>query len=188
MSHLNVETNWYNQITGGGMQNFTRGLPHKTPFYYGWVIFGLAAGMSLIAPVFAVATLSIFIIPMGDEFGWSRTLFSGAVSVGGIVGALVSPALGRIIDRSGTGPVLAASCIVVGLCAINLAFIGGVVSFYIFYIVGRMTFSSPFSLAPSTAVSNWFVRRRALVLAFIQFDQGLGLGLIPFLSQLFISE
>ena len=168
------------------MQNFTRGLPHKTPFYYGWVIFGLAAGMSLIAPVFAVATLSIFIIPMGDEFGWSRTLFSGAVSVGGIVGALVSPALGRIIDRSGTGPVLAASCIVVGLCAINLAFIGGVVSFYIFYILGRMTFSSPFQLAPSTAVSNWFVQRRALVLAFIQFGQGVGLGLIPFFSQLFI--
>ena len=173
---------------GGGMQNFTRGLPHKTPFYYGWVIFGLAGGMSLVAPVFAVATLSIFIMPMGDELGWSRTLFSGAVSIGGIVGALISPVLGRIIDRSGTGPILAASCIVVGLCAINLAFIGGVVSFYIFYIIGRMTFSGPLQLAPSTAVSNWFVRRRALVLAFIQFAQGVGLGLIPFFSQLFIGE
>ena len=66
MSHLNFETSWYNQVIGGEMQNFTRGIPHKTPFYYGWVIFGLASGMSLVAPVFAVATLSIFIIPMGD--------------------------------------------------------------------------------------------------------------------------
>lgn len=169
------------------MKTLARRLPHKTPFYYGWVIFGLAGTMSLVAPVFAVATLSIFMIPMIDELGWSRTLFSGAVSIGGIAGALISPVLGRVIDRSGTGPILAASCVVVGICAINLAFIGGVASFYIFYIIGRMTFSSPLSLAPSTAVSNWFVRRRALVLAFIQFGQGLGLGLIPFLSQLFIS-
>ena len=51
-----------------------------------------------------------------------------------------------------------------------------------------MTFSRPLKLAPSTAVSNWFIRRRALVLAFIKVGQGVGLGLIPFFSQLFISE
>ena len=39
----------------------------------------------------AVATLSIFVVPMSQEFGWSMTEFSGAVSLGGVLGALISP-------------------------------------------------------------------------------------------------
>ena len=47
----------------------------------------------------AVATLSIFVEPLIGEFGWSRTALSGAVSLAGVMAALVSPLLGRILDR-----------------------------------------------------------------------------------------
>jgi MFS family permease len=51
-----------------------------------------------------------------------------------------------------------------------------------------MTYVGPLELAPSTAVSNWFVRKRAMTLAFIQASQGIGLGLIPLIAQLAIAN
>ena len=49
----------------------------------------------------AVATLSVFIVPMTTEFDWSRAEISGAVSLGGVLAALISPTVGTLIDRVG---------------------------------------------------------------------------------------
>ena len=62
----------------------------------------------------AVATLSIFVEPMTQEFGWSRTAISGAVSIGGILGALVSPAIGAFLDRNGARAVLCLAVLLTG--------------------------------------------------------------------------
>ena len=143
--------------------------------------------MSLVRPVFAVATLSVFLVPITTEFGWSRGLFSGAVSLGGIAAAVVSPFVGRMLDRVGAGPVLAVSSLAVGICALTLPLVSGPLLFYIVYVVGRMTFAGPLELGPSTAVSNWFIRKRAVTMAWVQASQGAGLALIPFVAQSLIT-
>ena len=55
-------------------------LPHRLPFFYGWVIVGCAMLGCYARQGASVANLSIFVTPMTDEFGWSRTAISGAVS------------------------------------------------------------------------------------------------------------
>jgi hypothetical protein len=61
----------------------------RLPFFYGWIILACAccAGFARQGP--AVATLSIFVTPMTGDFGWSRTALSGAVSLGGIMAAVL---------------------------------------------------------------------------------------------------
>ena len=87
------------------MKDWQTRLARSTPFYYGWVVFGAVVGVGYSSrALMAVATLSVFVIPMTEEFGWSRGLFSGAVSVGGLVAVAVSPFAGRVIDRLGSGP------------------------------------------------------------------------------------
>ena len=78
-----------------------RALSRHTPFYYGWIVlFAVCcAGFSRQGP--AVATLSVFVEPMTSEFGWSRTALSGAVSLAGILAAVLSPMLGTLLDRHG---------------------------------------------------------------------------------------
>src|SRR5260221_543168 len=73
----------------------------RLPFHYGWLILACVccAGFARQGP--AVATLSIFVEPMTREFGWSRTALSGAVSLGGVLGALSAPILGPALDRHG---------------------------------------------------------------------------------------
>jgi len=134
----------------------------------------------------AVATLSVFVVPMTDEFGWSRAQFSGAVSLGALFGLLVSPFAGRLIDRYGSGVLLSASSAVVGLCAIGLSLTSPIWSFYALYVPGRAVFSSPLELGTSTAVSNWFIRRRPMGLAYMGIIQGIGLTIFPVIAQVLI--
>ena len=63
----------------------------RLPFFYGWVVLGCIclAGFARQGP--AVAVLSIFVVPMTEAFGWSRTEMSGAVSLGGVLAAIISP-------------------------------------------------------------------------------------------------
>ena len=68
----------------------------RLPFFYGWVVLGCIclAGFARQGP--AGAVLSIFVVPMTDAFGWSRTEMSGAVSLGGVLAAIISPMVGTL--------------------------------------------------------------------------------------------
>jgi len=163
-------------------------LANRLPFYYGWVILTIASVPSFGSrPVMAVATLSVFVVPMTDAFGWSRGQFSAAVSLGALGGLLVSPLAGKLIDRYGSGVLLSASAALVGCCAIGLSMISNIGAFYALYIPGRAAFSSPLELGTSTAVSNWFIRRRPMALAYMGIIQGIGLTIFPFIAQVLIN-
>ena len=53
------------------------------------------------------AVLAVFVVPMTAEFGWSRGVFSVALSLGGLLAVVIAPMVGRWIDRYGAGTVLA---------------------------------------------------------------------------------
>jgi hypothetical protein len=55
-------------------------LARRCPFYYGWVVFAIAASTSYAArPLMSVAVLSVFMVPMTDAFEWSRWLFAAVL-------------------------------------------------------------------------------------------------------------
>ena len=160
----------------------------KLPFYYGWVILTMASVPSFSTrSLMSVAALSVFVVPMTDSFGWSRGLFSGAVSLGALCGLLVSPFAGRLIDRYGSGLMIGAASVVAGLSAIGLATVTQAWTFYALYVPGRAVFSSPLELGTSTAVSNWFIRRRPMALAIMGVVQGVGLTIFPLIAQILIN-
>src|SRR4051794_6415921 len=49
----------------------------------------------------ARTAFSLLFPPILDEFGWERGVTAGAFSFGFFVSALLSPALGRLMDRRG---------------------------------------------------------------------------------------
>ena len=159
------------------------------PFYYGWVILALSASASYTArPLMSVATLSVFVVPMTEQFGWSRGMFSGVVSLGGLCAIAISPLVGRFIDRYGSGIMIAATSAVAGVCAVGLAVVSQSWAFYALYVPGRAFFAAPLELGTSTAVSNWFIRRRPLSNALLSISQGTGLAMMPLVAQFIILE
>ena len=134
----------------------------------------------------SVAVLTVFVVPMGDEFGWTRTQMSGAVSLGGVFAVVLSPVVGPLIDRYGSGMVVGISSAIAGVCALGLGLVNTIWLFYLIYVPGRAAFASPLEMGTSTAVSNWFIRRRPFALAINHVVQGSGLAVMPLVAQVII--
>jgi MFS family permease len=163
-------------------------LAESLPFYYGWVIIANTVAISLSSrTVMTVAVLSVFVVPMTEDLGWSRGLFSGAVSLGGLCAVVVSPFIGRWVDRYGAGVLLAVSSFLTGALSVLLAMITSPLAFYALYVPGRMIFTGPLELGIPTALSNWFIRRRPLSLAVDGAAKGLGLTIMPLVAQFLIT-
>src|SRR5882672_8692425 len=134
----------------------------RLPFFYGWVVLGCIclAGFARQGP--AVAVLSIFVVPMTDAFGWSRTEMAGAVSLGGVLAAIVSPMLGPVLDRRGARLILCLAVLSTGLATMALSLTQSLLVFYLLFCFARMVWAGPFDLGLYGALNNWFVARRAL--------------------------
>ena len=157
-------------------------LVRRVPFFYGWVIVGCAMCANFSRQGAAVATLSIFAVPMTAEFDWSRTAFSGAVSLGGLLGALISPKVGVFVDRRGSGQVLAIGTLLIGMSAAALSQTHSLIWFYIAFCLGRMSFSGPFEIAVTSAVANWFIVSRGRAMSLAALAHSIGLTVLPIIS------
>jgi MFS family permease len=157
------------------------------PFYYGWIILALSGIASYSSrPLMSVAVLTVFVVPMSEQFGWTRTQVAGAVSMGGVLAVVAAPLVGPVLDRYGSGMVVGISSGIAGLCAVALGAVNHIWLFYLVYVPGRMVFASPLELGTSVAVSNWFIRRRPFALALNHVSQGSGLAIMPLVSQAII--
>jgi MFS family permease len=154
----------------------------RLPFFYGWIILACAccAGFARQGP--AVATLSIFVEPMIGSFGWSRTALSGAVSLGGIMAAAVSPLIGPVLDRQGARVMLCAAVLLTGFSTMLLSLTQSLLAFYVFFCIGRMNFAGPFDIGIYGALNSWFVHRRALATSIANLAQMGGLVVLPLIA------
>ncbi len=169
------------------MRGLQARVARASPLYYGWVILGLSGVASYSArPLMSVAVLTVFVVPMSEQFGWTRAEVAGAVSLGGVFAAVISPMVGPVLDRYGSGMVVGISSGIAGLCAVALGAVSQIWMFYLVYVPGRTMFSSPLELGTSVAVSNWFVRRRPFALALNHVSQGSGLSIMPLVAQAII--
>ena len=166
----------------GTRHRLVEALAARLPFYYGWVILACVCAAGFSRQGAAVATLSIFVDPMTGEFGWSRTAVSAAVSVGGVLGALVAPALGPFLDRNGARAVLGAAVLVTGFSLVMLSFTQSLAHFFFFYCLARMSFTGPYDLGIYGSVVNWFYRRRAFATSIVTLVHMVGLMAMPLIA------
>ena len=164
-----------------------RALVQRLPFFYGWAAVGCAMCSNAVRQAASVTTLSIFIVPMAGEFGWSRTGISGAVSAGALLGALSAPFIGPLFDRHGSRALLIASALAMSACCVALAGTRGLLWFYVAFGVSRMIFSTPFDLGTSSVAAKWFVRRRALAMSLLTTSIGIGLAILPLAAAIAIA-
>ena len=90
-------------------------LINRLPFFYGWTILFAAGNSRVIRNATASLTLAVFIFPMSEDLGWSRTLIAGAASLGGLVATVASPLVGWVLDRYGARTILTVSVLILGL-------------------------------------------------------------------------
>ncbi|POR51794.1 MFS transporter [Bosea psychrotolerans] len=166
--------------------------PHwsaRLPFYYGWLIIGIAF-VTMAVAVSARTAFSLLLPPLIDEFGWDRGLASGAFSFGFLLSAATSTFVGRVMDKHGPRVVIETG---VAMLAAGMLVAPAISAAWHLYLtlgvlVGCGANLMSFS-AQSLFLPNWFVRRRAFAIS-IAFS-GVGVGavlLLPWLQSIISRE
>ena len=172
-------------------------LADRSPFFYGWWILGAAGTANFARNAAASLTISVFIYPLSEELGWSRTLIAGAAAAGGLAATFTSPIIGRMIDRYGVRSVLTASIVVLCISTFALAWsdvslrVMGVTIPWVFYIAygtGRVIFASPVQIGTSVVVSRWFIRMRGRTNGILGLSHSAGMVLFPLIASIVIAQ
>lgn len=160
----------------------------KHRIFYGWAIVGTSFLVVFSEAPTRSFLLSVFVVPITEEFGWSRTVLTGAVSIGAALSALMAPAVGPLIDRYGPRLVIAGSVAITGACILGLAFISEVWHFYLLLVFARAFSSSAAMMAATVAVANWFVRKRGRAMAVSNSGTWIAIPLFVMGSQFLIAS
>lgn len=154
----------------------------RLPFYYGWVVIGIAF-VTMAVGVSARTAFSLLMPPLIGEFGWDRGLAAGAFSFGFLLSAVLNPVVGRLMDRYGPRLVIETG---VGLMAAGLLLAPAIEKPWHLYATLGMLVSvgANFTsfVVQSLFLPNWFVRRRGLAIS-LAFS-GVGVGAVVLLPWL----
>ena len=125
-------------VTGNLMQTTsTSKLEQKTSkiFYGWWIILISTIGNTVNFGAIIVFTFGLFILPLHEEFGWSRTEIILAYSLAALLYAPVQPLVGKLIDRFSARKVILPSVVFLGLLLMSMYFLtANLWHLYIIYI------------------------------------------------------
>ena len=156
-------------------------------FHYGWVILGLTF-TNLMIEGGAKNMQPVLLVAFRDSFKRSVALTSAIFSVSGLVGAVSSPFLGRLLDRFGPRVMfpIAVTLILVGWLASSKA--GEMWQLFIFYSViatlGQFTISS---FSATATLAPWFPRSKGIVLGMADSGNPAGQAIVVPLAQLIVT-
>ncbi|MGV7214253.1 MFS transporter [Bradyrhizobium sp. UFLA05-112] len=151
----------------------------RLPFFYGWVVVAVTF-VTMAIGVNARTAFSLFFPPIISEFGWERGVTAGAFSFGFVVSGVVSPLIGRLMDRAGPRAVMEVG---VALMAGGLL-LAPLTSqpWHLYVTIGVMVGAGSVCLGysgQSLFLPNWFIRKRGFAIG-IAFA-GVGIGSVTLL-------
>ncbi len=135
--------------------------------YYGWwVLFGMAIAM-VVAEGVTFGSLSAYIEPLENHFGWSRAQVSMGFSVTvGTVG-LFAPIIGRLVDVVGPRRLMLLGAPLCGLAFGLLAFMTQLWQWYAYIALSSMALGLIAYIPAQALAVRWFDKRRALATSII---------------------
>ncbi|HWM38837.1 MAG TPA: MFS transporter [Streptomyces sp.] len=125
------------------------------------------AAVSFVALVGAAAfraTPSVFIDPLHEEFGWSHSTISGAVSVNVLLYGLTSPFSAALMERYGIRRIVSGALLLIAAGSGLTVFMDATWQLILCwgFLVGLGTGSMALAFA-ATISNSWFIQRRGLV-------------------------
>ena len=158
------------------------------PLYYGWVVTAATGGIGFANAASAISILTIFVVPLSEEFGWGRAEIAGATTVGAILGASLAPFVGRLVDRFGSRVILVISGTVIGLACLYLSVMHTLVGFYLAFTASRIADQGGVKIGTSVTTGKWFQRYRGRATGLVFFAETAGIIALAPLIHLVISQ
>jgi MFS family permease len=145
-----------------------------------WLMLGVNFGLMF--------SFSVFLVPLLEEFGWSRGLAAGAFSLSAVVQGISSPLIGTLVDRFGPRRLILGGAVLLGVSCVLGSRITEVWHLYLVTGVLTATAISAVGWVPSGAlVAQWFAHRQATMMGLAFSGMGVGVLTVGPLAQWLIS-
>jgi MFS family permease len=148
--------------------------------FYGWIVLG-AAFLIIMIGIGTMFSSGVFLIPLQEEFGWSRSEISLASLLNWMTFGLFSFLCGTLSDRIGTRRVVILGGALLGLSLILSGLTRQLWHLYLtFGLLGGIGVGA-FYVPLSATATRWFSSNRGLALAIVSAGNGTGiLAIAPF--------
>lgn len=147
-------------------------------FYGWWIVLAGSISQAYTSGTFWQG-FGAFFDPIIEQFGWSRALTAGAMSLQRTESGAISPFVGWFVDKFGPRNVMLAGTFMTAAGFILLSRIQELWQFYAAFLLLTLGLSFGTFLIVTTAVANWFVESRSKALSYTMAGSGLGGILVP---------
>jgi MFS family permease len=155
--------------------------------FYGWPMVAFASFALAATGPGQTMGLSVFVDPLITDLGVSRTNLTIAYMVGTLIGASALPFIGRGIDRFGVRKAMAVIGLAFGAALFGISFVQEIVGLTTGFVFLRMTGQGALSMAATTVVAAWFIRRRGVALGVVGAAGSLGITVTPLVANQLIT-
>jgi len=154
---------------------------------YGWVIVGVGIVVTCVG-VGAMLALTVFLAPMAEAMGWSRTGISTVALINWLCMGAGAFLWGALSDRFGTRAVVLSGGVLLGLGLVTASRAQTLGQFQLLYgvLVGLAVGSFYTPLTATT--SRWFTRHRSLAVALVSAGLSVGSAIMGPLARWLISS
>lgn len=140
--------------------------------YYGWVLVLVLAFTETTSWGVLFYSFTVFLTPMGDEFGWSRGAMTGAFSLALGLSAVAGVPAGRWLDRHGPRLLMTAGSCAATVLVLAWAAVPNLLAFYVVWALIGVTMTAVLYDPAMVVVATWFSRRRGRALTVLTFLAG----------------
>jgi sugar phosphate permease len=128
--------------------------------------------------------MSIMLKPLTQEFGWSRTAATGAITTGTIIAGILSLPIGKLADKYGPRALTSLGALMTAIAYLAFSKLVALWQFYLIFIISRAISTNTLSnIVPRTAVVNWFFRFRGRALGLLAMSPALGASVLTIIAQ-----
>ncbi len=161
----------------------------KPKIFYGWYILAIGVTGAFLSAGSSQLFMSIMLKPLTEEFGWSRTAATGAITTGSILAGLLSLPFGKLVDRYGPRLLTSLGALITACAYVAITKFVSLWQFYVVYVIARIVSTNAVSnIAPKTAAVNWFRRFRGRALGLISMATPLGSSVLAIIAQLIMKH
>ncbi len=157
--------------------------------HYGWVIAGVAF-LTLITAAGFRSTVGVLIVPLQDEFGWSRAVISAAVAINLVLYGLGGPFAAGLYDRFGIRRVIVIALATIAVSSTLTTQIETPWQLDLLWGVANGLATGAIGVTLAAVIANrWFVERRGIVTGMLTASNATGqLVFLPLLGWIVTSQ
>jgi MFS family permease len=150
-----------------------------------WIVAGVAF-LALVGAAGFRAAPGVLMVPLQQEFGWSTTVLSAAVSINLVLFGLTAPFAAALMERFGIRAVTATALVLIGMGSALTVLVNQSWQILLTWglLIGLGTGSMALVFA-ATIANTWFAKSRGLVIGVLTAGSAAGqLVFLPFIAML----